>query len=363
MTPSKDPLTVAIEALTRYDYEHIDGESACIAEDPSGQYVKRDDVLALLTAPRAAADTEREAFQRWYTGITVEGPMHHNMERAWLARAAVASTSAALSDSEIIRRMIAAGFSYGHTLHDYEQHFVGVLSNARAALSQPAKEQEPIGIVEELNYGWNDGKTQVRWLKYDSLKIGDRLFAAPVHQLYWRGSPVETQADLIALIKEEAAKGFDAGVRSVQQEAKPEQVTKLEAAIDYIRTMPHGDNCYVSDHYEGDPGNRCNCGKDTLLDWLESDAPQAEAQQKEEVEPSAELMASLDKVLGLGEMERGKKQAAERVTYNVWQDGMVVASASGPRADALREAHHYAHMYRQDGPVEVREAQSKEGGA
>ena len=22
----------------------------------------------------------------------------------------------------------------------------------------------------------------------------------------------------------------------------------------------HGDNCYVSNQYEGDPGNRCNCG-------------------------------------------------------------------------------------------------------
>jgi hypothetical protein len=46
---------------------------------------------------------------------------------------------------------------------------------------------------------------------------------------------------------------------------------KLAAAIQWVNTAQHGDNCFVSDHYDGDPGNRCNCGKDSLLAYLESD--------------------------------------------------------------------------------------------
>lgn len=45
--------------------------------------------------------------------------------------------------------------------------------------------------------------------------------------------------------------------------------------------------------------------------------------------------------------------------FEVWQEGMVVATTSAANEDAaLREAMHYAMMYAQDGPpVEVRPAQ------
>ena len=39
--------------------------------------------------------------------------------------------------------------------------------------------------------------------------------------------------------------------------------------------------------------------------------------------------------------------------FEVRQDGMMVAGASGPRDRALREALHYAQVYGQDGPVEL----------
>jgi hypothetical protein len=59
---------------------------------------------------------------------------------------------------------------------------------------------------------------------------------------------------------------------------------KIEAAIKWLNSASHGDNCFVSDHYEGDPGNRCNCGKDSLLEFLESgsaDAPRQAADAKD----------------------------------------------------------------------------------
>lgn len=39
--------------------------------------------------------------------------------------------------------------------------------------------------------------------------------------------------------------------------------------------------------------------------------------------------------------------------FEVWQDDEMVASASGPRENALREAMHYAAQYEQDGLVRV----------
>lgn len=41
--------------------------------------------------------------------------------------------------------------------------------------------------------------------------------------------------------------------------------------------------------------------------------------------------------------------------FDLWQDDMVVASASGPRSQALDEIQHYAAVYGQDGPVQIEE--------
>jgi hypothetical protein len=57
--------------------------------------------------------------------------------------------------------------------------------------------------------------------------------------------------------------------RATSSEAKQLREA-LEAAQAWISSAPHGDNCFVSDHYEGDPGNRCNCGKESLESYLDS---------------------------------------------------------------------------------------------
>ncbi|AWP80966.1 hypothetical protein [Bordetella bronchiseptica] len=41
--------------------------------------------------------------------------------------------------------------------------------------------------------------------------------------------------------------------------------------------------------------------------------------------------------------------------FDLWQDDMVVATASGPRSQALNEIQHYAAMYSPDGPVQIEE--------
>lgn len=54
-------------------------------------------------------------------------------------------------------------------------------------------------------------------------------------------------------------------------------VEKLSRAIAWIAAVPHSDNCFVSDHYDGDPGNRCNCGKDSIVEYLNESQPQSTA--------------------------------------------------------------------------------------
>ncbi len=50
-----------------------------------------------------------------------------------------------------------------------------------------------------------------------------------------------------------------------------------------------------------------------------------------------------------------RQQNSADAHFDLWQDDMVVASASGPRGQALAEIRHYAAVYAQDGPVQVEE--------
>ena len=62
------------------------------------------------------------------------------------------------------------------------------------------------------------------------------------------------------------------GKRKAQEQLAASQLDNLrlrsaiDVAMDNLRS--HGDNCFVSDNYEGDPGNRCNCGLDSLANYL-----------------------------------------------------------------------------------------------
>lgn len=69
--------------------------------------------------------------------------------------------------------------------------------------------------------------------------------------------------------------GADPRASSVEADARliaaaPALLEALHHAEAWIRTAPHGDNCFVSDHYEGDPGDRCNCGKDDALEAVQA---------------------------------------------------------------------------------------------
>ena len=44
----------------------------------------------------------------------------------------------------------------------------------------------------------------------------------------------------------------------------------LQGARDWAIARGHGDNCYVSRHYDGDPGDCCNCGLESLLDAIDA---------------------------------------------------------------------------------------------
>ncbi|SEJ23473.1 hypothetical protein SAMN04244572_03213 [Azotobacter beijerinckii] len=50
------------------------------------------------------------------------------------------------------------------------------------------------------------------------------------------------------------------------------EVERLRIALSHadawIEAAPHGENCFVSNRYDGDPGNRCNCGKDAAQETI-----------------------------------------------------------------------------------------------
>lgn len=49
----------------------------------------------------------------------------------------------------------------------------------------------------------------------------------------------------------------------------------------------------------------------------------------------------------------------EPVTFDLYQDGLRVASVTADRASAFQQINHYAAVYSQDGPVEIRERKSR----
>lgn len=58
--------------------------------------------------------------------------------------------------------------------------------------------------------------------------------------------------------------------RDVAEKQRDELIGPLSAARAWISDAPHGDDCFVSDHYEGDPGAQCNCGKDSMLSAIDA---------------------------------------------------------------------------------------------
>lgn len=46
--------------------------------------------------------------------------------------------------------------------------------------------------------------------------------------------------------------------------------------------------------------------------------------------------------------------------YEIWQGGMRVASCCGPDETARKEAEHYAMVYGQDGPVEMKKRRQRD---
>lgn len=54
-------------------------------------------------------------------------------------------------------------------------------------------------------------------------------------------------------------------------------------------------------------------------------------------------------------LEEAALTDAKDAHFDLWFDDMVVASASGPREQALAEIQHYAAQYAKSGPVEIEE--------
>jgi hypothetical protein len=131
--------------------------------------------------------------------------------------------------------------------------------------SKPAEQQ---GIFRKFEVRRVDGSDQPggkhHGCRYFVLDM-DHDAHAPAALRAYADSCANSHPQLAADLRTEFGKGEGVAAR------------KLDAARGWIEDREHGDNCFVSNQYVGDQGSRCNCGKDAILGYLESDtAPQVE---------------------------------------------------------------------------------------
>lgn len=149
------------------------------------------------------------------------------------------------------------------------------------ALSWHANERDDLTLddaVEVTRHGWK--KVHGRTERQLVLQVAALLAAAPssaAPDQPQAGQPEETS-------QQNARFAIDGAIQYGRMGINPPPAAdhwlaeywnigrKLAVTSEHIRAMPHGDNCFVSNHYEADPGNRCNCGKDSLLEWMEGDS-------------------------------------------------------------------------------------------
>lgn len=111
---------------------------------------------------------------------------------------------------------------------------------AMLAAQQPLArgQAEPVAVIgDAYSLLWAFTGAFPDFAKRHDLKVGTTLYAHPAPQ------PTKLVNDLLGV---------------------------LRGAEKWISLTGHGDNCFVSDHYEGDPGNRCNCGLDGLLSAIQA---------------------------------------------------------------------------------------------
>lgn len=102
-----------------------------------------------------------------------------------------------------------------------------------------------------------DNKTlAVDVLETAAIELWHRFASASVEE--WEDEIHKAEYRLAAQAVIEVVKGTN-----------PAQRKALELARNFVAETPHGDDCFVSNHYEGDPGNQCRCRKEWLSGVLD----------------------------------------------------------------------------------------------
>ena len=134
----------------------------------------------------------------------------------------------------------------------------------RLALFGQAAETAPVvGYIAVTSMGLH--------LNFEA-RTGDgakKLIVRPSFADYTEAEPLHAGAEVAALRAKDAnmqQDWDDLNTKLSDTEALLAAAVEALNGFDaWIGGVPHGDNCYVSDHYEGDPGNQCNCGRDGII--------------------------------------------------------------------------------------------------
>lgn len=110
--------------------------------------------------------------------------------------------------------------------------------------------------------GQHPGRVREAMAEFAGTKAAD-VIAALVHSHELNTQVMQMQGESLQRQRIATRQADERGDEAMRRAHAAEKM--LEGVREWINAAPHGDNCFVSDHYEGDPGNRCNCGKDALL--------------------------------------------------------------------------------------------------
>lgn len=133
---------------------------------------------------------------------------------------------------------------------------------ARELLNASAQQAEPVRRFDLDMDGSMDDLPEGRWVRYEDhcKAIAAPAPASPAE--YIKQLEKETSFAKTTLEATREAARSSPAMRKAVKDA-------MAHARQWISSAQHGDNCFVSRRYEGDPGDGCNCGKDSALEAID----------------------------------------------------------------------------------------------
>lgn len=162
---------------------------------------------------------------------------------------------AAIANSGPVAQPVAAS---ANVTEDMRSAGVRAARELAEILSEDEVTQIFLAMVAAQPVAVPDGLSHIMTIKYWADCLSD-----PASDEHFPGRDM-----VVRLLREyEQLRAILAAPSLAQPVAVRDASKALDAAIDWIGKVPHGDNCYLDDSHPSYPG-QCHCGKDSILSFL-----------------------------------------------------------------------------------------------